>query len=99
MSPHFEAAAHLLRLLTGSGLTIPKDVDCRHAVFRIAAVLDDVAACRERVVHADAARFILGELECHGFAKCSKARRTKILAMIGTAVGNVDTMRMARSQK
>lgn len=99
MSPFFEDAAHLLRLLTASGLTVSRSSDCRAIIMRIADVLDDVAVCDTRVSHADAARFILGELELHKLAACTPDRRSKVLAIIGTSVGNVDVMRECRRRR
>lgn len=96
MPPFYEEAAHLLRILTGVGLAIAVGVDPRIVLFQLAECMHILRKRTHRQCHSDAALWILKAIEASGNVHCDPARRAKVLAVLGTAIGNFLTMQAAR---
>lgn len=90
MPPYFEDAAHLLCFMVRVGLVIDPAADCRALIYKVAAHIHDFRA--DQPSHATAAAQLLAELEKNKHVKCNPARRAKVLAVIGTTLGNYPSM-------
>lgn len=90
MSPHYETAAHTLLCLCQSGLTIPAGVDCRSVVLRIAHMMDLRSVRHPDLSHAATASWIIDDLVRLKYVTIDAKRRVKLLAIVGTSIGNAD---------
>ncbi|WP_334146221.1 hypothetical protein [Hyphomicrobium sp.] len=88
MPPLYEQAAHLLLFLTRAGLVIsPGDY---HAVLmRLSELLLEALSRRGPFSHYQAAADILGDLEARKLVTRATSARRKILAVLGTGIGNL----------
>lgn len=92
MPPFYEEAAHLLRTLVGVGLAIAAGADYRVVLKQLAECIRLLALGTQRRTHAEAAIWVLRELEASGLVTCDPKRRAKALAILGTVLGNLLTM-------
>lgn len=95
MPKFYEEAAHLLLLIIGRGVVIAPGID-HHLILRGIAVRLEQILSERRSSHADAALFLLDGLSASGLASIDAAERTRLVALAGTAIGNLMTMTRAR---
>lgn len=95
MSPHYETAAHTLLFLNRSGMLMTPGTDCRKVVARLAWMIDRRQSHNRDLSHAGAAIWMLDELVRLKFVSFEKSSRPKLLAIIGTSIGNLDIGRRA----
>ncbi|MCZ7593722.1 MAG: hypothetical protein M5U16_01500 [Hyphomicrobium sp.] len=89
MPPLYEHAAHLLLFLTRAGLVISPGTDCQALLTRLAEMLLATSSRRGRFSHYQAAADILGDLEKRKLVTHAASARRKILAVLGTGIGNL----------
>jgi len=95
MPPLYEQAAHLLLLLTRAGLVIRPGADCQVLLTRLSEQLLAAITKNGRVSHYQAAADILADLEKHKLITPATSARRKILAVLGTGIGNLAPARRA----
>ncbi|MCW5716915.1 MAG: hypothetical protein KIS68_03680 [Bauldia sp.] len=86
MPPHFEEAAHLLKMMTAKGLVIRSPTDCVAVILRIAGMVAGHRA--SHLTHAVAASRLLAAMEAEEIVSCLKSRRETLVAMLGSFIGN-----------
>jgi hypothetical protein len=94
MPKFYEEAAHLLLLIIGRGVVVTPGVDHHRIVRGIAIEIERILM--ERPSHADAAISLLDKLSASCLASFEMAERTRLVALVGTAIGNLMTMTKAR---
>lgn len=92
MSPHYEIAAHTLLFLCRSGLMIRAGVDSRIVVARLAWLIDRRNARCSDLSHAAAALWIMDDLVRHKYVAFDAKQRSKLLAILGTSIGNAEVL-------
>ena len=98
MSPYYETAAHTLLFLCRAGLTIRAGVDCRAVVWRLAFMIDLRNAKYADLSHAAAASWILDDLVRLQYASVDAKKLSKLLAILGTSIGNAEGHVLNRSK-
>ncbi len=87
MPPFFEEAAQMLWHMMRVGLTIEPTLDARVVIFKIAA---HIHSFRERLpTHAQAAIKLLDDLNSTGRISFPSKSRAKMIAVVGTILGNL----------
>lgn len=94
MPRFYEEAAHLLLLIVAHGVVIAPGVDHQFIVRRLAIRLEQILT--EQPTHADAAISVLDGLSASRLASFDAGARHRLVALAGTAIGNLMTMRNAR---
>lgn len=94
MPRYYEEAAHLLLLIIRRGVVVSGGVDHHRIVRGIAIELEHILAARPS--HADAAISLLDKLSGSCLASFEMTERTRLVALVGTAIGNLMTMTKAR---
>ena len=89
MPPYFEAAAHILLFLTKAGMMIRAGVDCRAVILRLAYMIALRNSTYSELTHAGTAIWILDDLVQHKFIEVDAKQRPKLLAILGTGIGNI----------
>ena len=89
----YEDAAHLLLFLMRAGLVIKPGVDCRLVLQRLAELLRAANRDARGLSHYGAATWFLDDLTSAKFVTFDRKSRQKILAILGTGIGNIETGR------
>ena len=95
MPPHYEDAAHILLFLTRAGLVISPWIDSRIVIMRLAHLMDKLTSDARGLTHYGAAVWMIDNLQASKFTTCDEASRAKILAILGTKLGDFLTMQAA----
>jgi hypothetical protein len=90
MSPHYETAAHLLLMLTRSGLEIPQSVDCRIVLGRLDHRFANLQRDAGGLSHSGAALWILDDLVRARLVRCEPNKKSRVLAILGTGIATVE---------
>jgi len=93
----YEEAALLLCYVIRGGLVLNSIIDPRRIVSILALELE--TTCRESRSDADAANIILDILTKSWLAWHDPLRRDRLIAMIGTFIGNTPTLQALRGLK
>jgi hypothetical protein len=86
--PHYEDAAHAALFMARAGLDL---VGCQNAMgilTRLAEMLDH-ARSEPGLSHAGAAAWMLDDLEKRKLVFCPSDKRKKVIAVLGTYIGNL----------
>ena len=89
MPPYFETAAHILLFLTKAGMIIRAGVDCRAVILRLAYMIALRNSHYSDVSHAGKAIWIMDDLVCLKYIEVDEKQRPKLLAILGTGIGNI----------
>lgn len=89
MPPYFEAAAHILLFLTKAGMMIRAGVDCRAVILRLAYMIELRNNLYSGLTHAGTAIWIMDDLVRLKYVEADAKRRPKLLAILGTGIGNI----------
>ena len=93
MPRFYEEAALLLLYVVGQGMVLNTPlVDQKRILKRLADALDVVAA--QSLTDADAAEIILDAFQKYWLGRYDPAKRDKLIAVIGTFVGNTPALRV-----
>lgn len=94
MPEYFNEAAHLLYALHQKGCALRSGIDHREVVWRLAELIAIYLTSQQGLTHAGAANWILDDLE-KTLVRRNTARRPKMIAIIGTTLGNLQSGRRA----
>lgn len=87
MPPFFEEAAQMLCHMVRMGLVIEPSLDARVVIFKIAA---HISSFRDKLpTHAQAAIKLLDDLNSTGRISLPSKSRAKMIAVVGTILGNL----------
>lgn len=90
MPRFYEEAARLLFVMMAHGIAFSPGTDHMRLLQRVAVMLDQ--CIKDRPTHADAASAMLNALSTQGLIAISLRDRARMIALIGTMVGNIMTM-------
>ena len=90
MPRFYEEAAHLLLVMIAQGVALAPGADLAQILQAIASMLD--RCIKTRPTHADAANGILALAAAHGMSAIVARDRERMIALIGTLIGNMMTM-------
>ncbi|AHB49890.1 hypothetical protein W911_03510 [Hyphomicrobium nitrativorans NL23] len=91
MPRFYEEAAHLLLIVLTHGVVLGVERNHLAVLYDFAGELDRVMAMRRS--HADTAEILLDSMILWGFFDVPPDRRKRLLAIIGTFIGNLMTIR------
>jgi len=86
----YEEAATLLYYVVSAGLVLNSLVDPRRIITVLAETLE--AASSRSHTHAEAAIMVLDTLKTHWLAHYDPTKRNRLIAMIGTFIGNTPSL-------
>lgn len=94
MPEFYNEAALLMYALQQKGLVFRTGVDARDAIWRLAELMAVYLNENSSLTHAGAASWMLDDLE-KSFVRRNAAKRPKLVAIIGTTLGNLQMGRRA----
>ncbi len=90
MPPYFETASHILMFLTKAGMMIRPGVDCRTVILRLAYMIELRNTRYSGLTHAASAIWIIDDLVHLNYVEFDVKRRSRLLLILGTSIGNTE---------
>lgn len=97
MPRFYEEAAQLLYMIAPQGVVLAPGADYRRIVCWIAVEIEGFM--QDRISHADAAGFLLTQLVAGGQANFHTDKRSRLVAVAGTMIGNLMTVNRRLEQR
>lgn len=89
MHPHFEHAAQILQFMTRTGADVPFEANLCQLLDQTAHMLESAMNENRSLSDYGAAIWILSDLEKRKLLTCETSKRKRVLAVLGTGVGNM----------
>ena len=99
MPPFYEDATHILLFFTRSGLVISPWIDSPIIIMRLSHFMGLFSRDAKGLTDYGAAVWMMDNLQRTSFVECDDKSRPRLLAMLGTRIGNFMTMQDAAHRR